>query len=82
MREHSGTSGIATSTPGITRGRKGWGSYGSKGSLAKALRWADPRTPKNKRKKFSQGSKEAISELAEQQRTGEESKLIRASLSF
>lgn len=49
MREHSETSGIATSSPGITRGRKGWGSYGSKGSLAKALSRADPRTLKKKK---------------------------------
>lgn len=44
MREHSEASGIRTSSPVITRWRRGWGSSGGQGSLAKALSWADPIT--------------------------------------
>lgn len=42
----------------ITRhhpGEQGWGSYGSKGSLAKALSWADPRTLKKQTKDVLSG---------------------------
>lgn len=65
MREHSEASGIGTSSPVITRWRRGRGSSGGQGSLAKALSWADPITFGGAGEKFSQGSKEAISELAE-----------------
>lgn len=44
MREHSEASGIRTSSPVITRWRRGGGSSGGQGSLAKALSWADPIT--------------------------------------
>lgn len=57
MREHSGTSGIATSSPGITRGSRAGAHKGVKAAFAKALSWADPRTLKKQTKDILSGIK-------------------------